>query len=145
VDVRGLARLPEGAAVLVDTAPIVYLLDGHPLARRFTPLFEGGEAGRYLLMVTPITVAEVVTGPLRAGREAQALQYRAALCSGGAWSLLPIDDETAFAAARLRVRYRLQLPDALQLAAAVRHGCHGLVTHDRDFRHVSDLPIFGLD
>ncbi len=140
-----LVDLPDGAAILVDTPPIVYLLDGHPLARRFAPLFAAGEAGRFRLMVTPITVAEVATGPLRAGREALALQYRAALCSGGAWSLLPIDEETAFEAARLRVRYGLKLPDAFQLAAALRAGCHAVATHDRDFRRVEDVRILGLD
>ena len=35
------AEVPHGALLLVDTAPIVYLLDGHPtLADRFRPIFE---------------------------------------------------------------------------------------------------------
>ena len=44
-------------------------------------------------------------------------------------------------AARLRVRYRLKLPDAVQLATAIASGAYGLVTHDRDFSTVRELPI----
>jgi hypothetical protein len=33
----------------------------------------------------------------------------------------------------------------LQLAVAVHEGCHALLTHDRDFRGITDLPILGAD
>ena len=29
------ARIPDGATILVDTNPIIYVLEGHPLATRF--------------------------------------------------------------------------------------------------------------
>ena len=35
---RGLAALPPGCRILVDSAPIAYLLEGHPLAAE--PLFK---------------------------------------------------------------------------------------------------------
>ena len=46
-------------------------------------------------------------------------------------------------AARLRISHRLKLPDAFQLATALREGCAALVTHDRDFGGVTDIPILG--
>jgi len=46
---------------------------------------------------------------------------------------------------RLRLVHRLKLPDAIQLATAVHEGCAALVTHDRDFAGVTDLPILGAD
>jgi hypothetical protein len=67
-------RLPEGAVVLVDTNPIIYLFEGSPLADPFLP-------------------------------------------------------------------HGLKLPDAIQLAVALHDGCDALVTHDRDFSKVDDLPI----
>ena len=63
------AAIPDGATVLVDTNPVIYVLDGHPLAVRFESIFSDIEAGRIQALVTPITIAEVVTGPLRAGKE----------------------------------------------------------------------------
>ncbi len=138
---KGLSALPPGAAVLVDSAPIAYVLDGHALAAEFEPLFKLAEDGQLRLFVTPITVAEVVAGPLGRGREAQAEQYRLAMTSGPGFGLLTLDDDIAFLAARLRLRHKLKLPDAFQLAACVLGGCAALVTHDRDFRRVTEVQI----
>ena len=137
------AAIPDGAAVLIDTAPIIYLLEDNPLATFFAPIFAAIDAGRIHAVVTPVTLAEVVSGPLRAGRDDLAERYRHAITSPPAWSLREIDAEMAMLAARLRIRHRLKLPDALQLAVAVHEGCFALVTHDRDFSSVTDLPILG--
>ena len=135
--------IPDGAAVLIDTAPIIYLLEGNPLAAAFEPIFAAIDAGRIHAVITPITLAEVVSGPLAAGRDELAERYRHAITSSSGWSLREIDGELAMLAARLRIRHRLKLPDAMQLAVAVREGCFALVTHDRDFSSVTDLPILG--
>ncbi len=137
-------RIPDGATVLVDTNPIIYLLEGNPLALPFEPLFAAIDAGRIQALVTPVTLAEVVAGPLKAGKEMLAERYRQALCSGPGWSLREIDADIAMLAARLRLRHRLRLPDAIQVAIAIQAGCHALVTHDRDFAGVTDLLVLGL-
>jgi predicted nucleic acid-binding protein len=46
-------------------------------------------------------------------------------------------------AARLRLRHRMKLPDAIQLATAIHEGCHALVSHDRDFGKVQELLVLG--
>lgn len=137
------AGIPDGAAVLVDTAPLIYVLEGNPLAAPFESIFAAIDTGRIQGVITPITLAEVVSGPLRAGRDDLAERYRHALTTSPGWSLREIDAELAMLAARLRIRHRLKLPDALQLAVAVHEGCFALVTHDRDFSSVTDLPILG--
>ena len=41
MDPLNLEDVPADASVLVDTAPIIYVLEGHPrFAQRFGPLFE---------------------------------------------------------------------------------------------------------
>lgn len=142
---RGIDNLPAGAGVLVDSTPIAYVLDGHALAAEFAPLFEKAEAGALRLFVTPITVAEVVAGPLGAGREAQAEQYRIAMTSGPGVSFVPLNGDAAVLAARFRIRYRLKLPDAFQLAACVLSGCLAIATHDRDFRGVTEVRVLDTD
>jgi predicted nucleic acid-binding protein len=88
-----LANLPEHALLLVDSAPIIYFLDGHPkFAKRFKPLFEAHAAGQVRFAVTTITVAEVLTGPLQAGDEALARRYRAILES---WQPVELDVDIA--------------------------------------------------
>ncbi len=136
--------IPDGASVLIDTNPLIYHLEGSPLAARFAALFQDIDQGRVSAVVTPITLAEVVTGPLKAGKEALAQRYRQLLTANQGWTLAPIDGDLAMLAARLRLKYRLKLPDAIQLGAAIQHGCHALVSHDRDFGKVTGIPILGL-
>ena len=136
-------HIPDGASVLVDTNPIIYVFEGNPLAARFTSVFEAIDAGRIQAVVTPITIAEVVCGPMKAGNEALAERYRCALCSGFGWNLREIDADIAMLAARLRIQHRIKLPDAIQLATAVHAGCHALLTYDRDFGDACAVNILG--
>lgn len=125
--------------MLVDTAPWIYLLEDHPaFAPRFSGLFEAAEQGHFNLALTPITVAEVLTGPFKAGQTALAKRYETAL---GQYLLVPMSMAVASLAAQLRVQYRLKLPDAIQLASALDIGAAALVTHDRDFSDVQGLPV----
>ncbi len=137
------AQIPDGAWLLIDTIPLVCLLEGNELGAPFEPLFADFDAGRLRAVVTPITLAEVACGPIKSGNEALAARYAKLLTTGQGWSLRNIDAEIAISAARLRVRYRLKLPDAFQLAVALAENCYALVTHDRDFGHVKDIAILG--
>lgn len=133
------AELPDGALVLVDTAPIIYTLEGHrSLAPRFADLFRRGDAGQIGLAVTTVTIAEVLTGPLKAGEEALARRYRAVL---EGWQVVSFDADLAESAARLRGHYGLKLPDAIQLASALAINADVLVTHDRDFKRVAGIRV----
>lgn len=131
--------LPEGATVLVDTAPWIYLLQDHPVfAPRFAGLFEAAESGRLQLALSTVTLAEVLTGPYQAGQMALAKRYEAALST---YRLVHPSPALAALAAQLRVQYRLKLPDAVQLASALDIGAAALVSHDRDFSRVQGLPV----
>ena len=61
-------QVPDGATVLIDTNPIIYLLEGNPLGEPFRSIFEAVDRGRIAALVTPITLPEGVTGPLGAGK-----------------------------------------------------------------------------
>ena len=131
--------LPAGALVLVDTAPIIYVLEARArFAKRFAPLFERHARGEIGLAITTVTIAEVLTGPLAVGEEALAKRYRTALES---WEVVDFNIDIAEQAARLRAAYRLKLPDAIQLASALAINAEALVTHDRDFGRVRGMRI----
>jgi len=136
-----LSGLREGALVLIDSAPLIYWLeDRAPFAARFAPVFEAHAAGRIAFAVTTVTLAEVLAGPLKAGDEALAQRYRAVL---GSWRMVDLDADIADAAARLRARFGLKLPDAVQAASALALDADALVTHDRDFSRVAALRVLG--
>jgi predicted nucleic acid-binding protein len=133
--------LPADALLLVDSAPIIYVLESHEkFAARFAPMFERHARGEIALAVTTVTIAQVLTGPLAAGEEALAKRYRATLET---WHVVDFGVDIAESAARLRATYHLKLPDAIQLASALAIGADALVTHDRDFAKVRGLRILG--
>lgn len=135
------AAFDDGALVLVDSAPIIYTLEAHArFASRFAPMFQRHADGEIVLAVTTVTIAEVLTGPLKAGEEALAKRYRAVL---EAWQVVDLTCDIAESAARLRGQYKLKLPDAIQVASALSINATALVTHDRDFAKVRGLRILG--
>lgn len=133
------AAVPDGALLLVDSAPLIYHLeDNAEFAHRFIGLFEAAATGRILIAITTITLAEVLTGPYQHGRDALAKRMEAALLEH---AVHPLSATIAVQAARLRQRYRLRLPDAVQLATALEINAYALVSHDRDFSGVPDIRI----
>ena len=136
-------QIPDGARVLVDTNSLICVFEGNPLAAQFMSVFAAIDAGRVHAVVTPITVAEVVCGPMKSGNEALAERYRYALCSGVGWSMRDLDADIAMLAARLRIQHHIKLPDAIQLATAIHDGCYALLTYDRDFGDTESIRILG--
>jgi predicted nucleic acid-binding protein len=133
------ADLAPRALVLVDTPPIIYVLEAHAtLGPRFAPIFAAHAADRLRFAVTTITIAEVLTGPLRTGDEALVRRYRAVLES---WQTVVLDAAIAESAARLRASLRLKLHDAIEAASALSINAAALLTHDRDFSRVKSLRV----
>jgi predicted nucleic acid-binding protein len=135
----GLEDLPHQALLLVDSAPIIYVLEGHPkFGPHFKPLFEGHSTGRVRFAVTTITIAEVLTGPLQRGDEVLAKRYRGVLET---WQSVELTVDIAESAARLRASLRLGLADSVQAASALAINAAALVTHDRDFSRLRSLKV----
>ena len=131
--------IPPGAKIVVDSAPIIYLLEDHPVfAPQFVGLFEAEAAGKIQIAISTLTIAEVLTGPYRHGEDAIARRYEKALHR---YEVIAVTADIAASASRLRARYKLKLPDAIQLATALEIGAHALVTHDRDFAKVQGMLI----
>ena len=131
--------LPVGSRVFVDTAPFLYLFDGHPvLAERYAGLFDAADRGALHLITSVVTATEVLTGPYKAGLGALAHQYERALAR---YEVVPVTMIVASLAARLRPEFRLHLADAMQLACALEANAVAFVTHDRDLTGVDVLQV----
>ncbi|HEY1890505.1 MAG TPA: PIN domain-containing protein [Steroidobacteraceae bacterium] len=138
-----LEGLSENALLLIDSAPIIYVLEDHPeLGAVFRPVFEAHDEGLVHLAVTTVTLAEVLNGPLSARDEVLTERYRATLKS---WFVVDLDAEIAESAARLRAACKLKPADAVQAASALAIGADGLVTHGRDFSALRDLRVLGVE
>ena len=107
-------------------------------ANRFEHLFARHALGDLIFAVSTVTIAEVLTGPLRSGDEMLSKRYRAVLES---WQVVELTADIAESAARLRAKLKLKLPDAIQVASALAINADALVTHDRDFAKVKGLRV----
>ena len=131
--------LLHGDLVVVDSAPLIYLLDDHPeFASRFEGLFEAYERGVLQIAISTIAIAEVLAGPFKHGQDVLAKRYEKAL---GGFEVVPVTTEIAVTAARLCASTGLRLPDSLQAATALEVGAVALVTHDRDFSGLEGLRV----
>ena len=135
--------LRTGALVLLDSAPIIYTLEKHPeFMERFRGLLQAYADGAVRIAISTVTVAEVISGPLRHGHDVVAKRYEKELA---AFEVVPVSLEIAITAARLRATPRLRLHDALIAATALEIGAAALVTHDRDFSRLEGLRILTGD
>ena len=137
-----LDAIPVGALIAIDTAPLIYWLEDHPRwGEAYAGLFEGIAPERWRGLLSTVSLEEVLTGPLQQQREERVERYAAVLTDPASFQMASLSPAIAIGAARLRARYGLRLPDAVQLSTALQSGAVALVTHDRDFAGCCDLPI----
>lgn len=139
-----MASLPPGP-VAVDTSLFIYLMERHTeYAPAVRPLFEAADRGEARLVTSAVTLLEVLVVPLRAGDAALAGRYRALLTGSRGLTLVDLDRPLLHAAAQLRATHGVRTPDALQLAAGLRHRCGCFLTNDRRLPEMAGLPVVQL-
>ncbi|OAB59341.1 twitching motility protein PilT [Phormidium willei BDU 130791] len=130
----GVSRL------FLDTAPVIYFVERNPLfVDRVDPIFERFES-EIMPVVGSVTVAECLVGALQMSLTDLEQAYVAIFKSDDVLfveNTLTISQE----AARIRVQYNLQLPDALQIAAAMDAGCQAFLTNDAQLKRIPELDI----
>ncbi len=131
--------------LFMDTPPIIYYVQGHP---RYLPLmdflFVKVSAGEIEIVTSPITLAECLVLPLKQGNLDLANRFHRIITAGFNTRYVGIDG-VAYQAAELRARYNLTLPDAFQVAIALKAGCDALLTNDAIFKRVQELKVLLLD
>jgi predicted nucleic acid-binding protein len=130
----------------LDTAPIIYFIEEHPVYLPYiSPIFAAISRAELAGVTSTITVAEVLIQSLRHDTPDLYQEYLDLFLHSDNFEVHVIDVAVAQAAADLRVRYSLRLPDALQLAVALQAGCTAFLTNDRQLRRVTDLRVLILD
>ncbi|MPZ66886.1 MAG: PIN domain-containing protein [Pseudonocardiaceae bacterium] len=135
--------------VVLDTSACIYYLDCPPTDPRcavLLPVMRSAEQGEFDLLVSTVTVTELLAGPLRGGdrdAEASVRLFLDLLCR-----VVPVDRAVAERAAALRADHGLRTPDALICATALLVGPAVVVGNDErwkriggevDYRHLDDL------
>jgi len=132
--VVGISRL------FLDTAPVVYFVERNPqFVDLVDPIFDRLEAD-ITAVASGITLSECLVGAIRLGLVDLEQAFVDVLQQE---QVVFVDINAAIAreAALIRVRYNLQLPDALQVAVALMDGCEALLTNDTALKRVTELRV----
>jgi predicted nucleic acid-binding protein len=130
----------------VDTAVFIYLIEENEIYLPIiTPLFEAADSGRVEIVVSSLTLLEVLVVPYRAGNTKLAETYEAVLTEGRGIRLVELGREQLRRAAHLRATTGVATPDSLQLATSLVSGCSAFVTNDRRLPAIPSLRILQLD
>lgn len=129
-----------------DTAPIIYFVEENPTYDVLvTAVFDLVSNGELEGWTSVITLSEVLVQPIVTGRTDLQHAYRDLLLRSSNFYTLPITARVAEKAAGLRAKYRLRLPDAMQIAFAIDAGCQAILCNDRLMGRVKELTILVLD
>ncbi|MCI0546258.1 MAG: PIN domain-containing protein [Candidatus Rokubacteria bacterium] len=136
--IADLGRGPVG----LDTAVFIYFIEEHP---RFlpvvAPVFSAIASARLPAVTSAVTLLETLVVPYRSGNVGLAARYEAVLTRSRGIGFIDLDRALIRTAAHLRALFPVRTPDALQLAAALSHGCRVYLTSDRALPRIPGLEI----
>ena len=138
--------LAQHTLIALDTSPFIFFFEKHP---RYFPtvkeLFEALQKRANLYACTSVvTLIEVCVLPLREGRLDLVRTYERALLASRKIRTLDITPYLAMEAAKLRARYNIRVPDAIQVAAAILGGATLFVTNDKIFHRIKEIQVLLL-
>lgn len=142
----GIINLLPGKSLFIDTAPLIYFIEGKSIFRdKLFLIFQGNEQGKFRIQTSVITLTEVLVHPLRSGRKDLKRQYESILLNSPFFDIYELDVSTAITAAELRGKYKLKTPDAFQMAAALTRKADFFLTNDQKLKIVTEIKVLTPD
>ena len=129
----------------LDTAPFIYYIEDVALyADLFDPVFSLLENHALRAVTSTVTFAEILTKPFADKNFSLADEIKFTLKSFSSLSIASIDEKLGEAAALIRARHTIRLPDALQVAAAIQEEASLFLTNDKRVKKVDALEVVVL-
>jgi antitoxin (DNA-binding transcriptional repressor) of toxin-antitoxin stability system len=124
------SQLAQGSRIAFDGAALVaFLSDRDGSGSVLQPLMQGIAQGTWQGVISSVSLARVLEGPLHQGNEALAQRYTNAFTNPQLWLQLPADGPLVQATARLqRQEPQLDVIAAIELAGAIAAEAAVLVT-----------------
>ena len=129
----------------LDTSPFIYHLEAHPRFGPVTAELFGWLERRGSAVTSTITMTELLVHPYRKDDIDRVNTTYALTSTYPHLSWVPVTLAVADGAARLRAKYGLRTPDAVQVATAISAAATGFVGNDAAFKRVTELEVLLLD
>ena len=140
----GLIKSIYGKKIFLDTTPLIhYIEENNVYVQKLNELFSIQSHCQFITSV--ITLSEVLVMPLKEGNTRLAEQYENILTQAENIVIYEINTEIAKESARLRAKYTIKTPDAIQLATAQYCSVDFFLTNDLRLKSINDLNILTLN
>jgi predicted nucleic acid-binding protein len=136
-----------GHVVGLDTLPFLsYIERNSDYVEILQTFFHAVQQGKIAVVTSMVTLLELLIYPFQLGNVELAYQYRNILLNSTGLKTLPMTQEIAEEAARLRGIYRkIRTSDAIQMATAIRANASFFLTNDVRLPSLPNLRILQLD
>lgn len=139
------AKLKKCKIVGIDAMCFIYQFQAHPLFGPQTSLiFSRMEEKKLSGCTSVLSLAEILSYPKLQLDRLSWEEERRKFWQTPNLRVVDIDSKICEAAAILKVKYSLTLPDAIQVTTAIFSKAEGFVTNDEKFRRVKELTIILL-
>jgi predicted nucleic acid-binding protein len=95
-------------------------------------------------VTSTITLAEILTKPLSDKNFSLVDEIKFTIKTFSTLSMVAIDEKLAEAAALIRARHAIRLPDAMQIAAAIQSEATLFLTNDKRLKKVDGIEVLVL-
>ena len=136
-------QLAEGSRIALDGSALVAFLTETKGGRNVVePIMQGIAQGTWQGVISSVSLARVLEGPLAQGDEVLAQRYATAFANPQQWLQLPADGALVLAAARLlRQEPQLDAIRAIELATAIAAEAAVLVTDHPALAQTGQHPV----
>lgn len=137
----GRLTFPAGSRVYVDTAPIIYTIEGHAdFSLPLQPFWDAFESHEIEIVTSEMSLLETLVHPIR-NNDIQLADSYNELLTNGSVDLVSITSSILRTAAELRATLNFKTPDAIHAATALNSGCDHLIANDTAFRRLSNINL----
>lgn len=131
--------------IALDTCVWIYHFEQNPEYAEITSrILTVVAKGQCKAIVSELTLMELITGPLKLGRQDIADEYETLLTHYPNLTLAPVTRAILLDAAQIRSLYGIRTPDAIHLATAKECGATLMVTNDLSWLKYPDLESLCL-
>lgn len=142
----GLVDKLKGKRVCIDTAPIIYFIEKHPkYVDLLHPVFAAIDSGDIEGITSTVTLLEVLVLPLKNDDKKLAEKYREVLLYSEGFTTYEMLHEVSELSAKLRAKYNIKTPDAIQIATGVLYGASIFLTNDPALEKVSEIKVMMVE
>jgi len=142
----GLVNELRGLRICIDTAPFIYFIEKNSkYLGLLRPFFAEINAGKIDALTSTITLLEVLVLPFKTKNESLAERYRDILLYAEGLTTFEIFHEVSELSAKLRAKYSIRTPDAIQIAVGIIYGADAFLTNDSGLKKVKDIRVVILE